>query len=99
MKLDYLPKLITLTAGLVVCIITIVNKTDVTRALAMLLITLIVFYIIGNITKKCISKVIMSDSFRKTPAKQKNDRDKDKEKDKDKETDKDKDNIKDSSNA
>ena len=52
MKAEFIPKFIMLLAGAIVCIITIVNGTDVTYSLEMLLATLIIFYIIGLIVKK-----------------------------------------------
>lgn len=52
-----------LLAGAVVCIITIVNGTDVTYSLELLLATLIVFYIIGLIAKKIIQKVLEGNMF------------------------------------
>ena len=58
MKLEFIPKVITLLAGAIVCIITIVNDMDTTYSLAILLATLIGFYIIGQIAKLIIKKVI-----------------------------------------
>lgn len=63
MKTDYIPKVITLLAGAVVCIVTIVKGTETTTALEYLLATLIIFYIIGLIAKVIIKKVIDSNSF------------------------------------
>lgn len=63
MKLEFIPKFITLLAGAVVCIITIKNDMDVTYSLELLLATLIIFYIIGLITKKIIQKVIEGNMF------------------------------------
>lgn len=56
MKAEFIPKFIMLLAGAIVCIITIVNGTDVTYSLEMLLATLIIFYIIGLIVKKVVVK-------------------------------------------
>ena len=63
MKLEFVPKFIMLVAGAVVSIITIVNEMDVTYSLELLLATLIIFYIIGLITKKIIQKVMESNMF------------------------------------
>ena len=57
MKSDYIPKVITLLAGAVVCIVTIVRDMDVTYSLGILLATLIIFYIIGLIAKKIFQTI------------------------------------------
>ena len=57
MKSDYIPKVITLLAGAVVCIVTIVKDMNVTYSLEILLATLIIFYIIGLIAKKIFQKI------------------------------------------
>ena len=54
MKAEFIPKVITLLAGAVVCIVAIVKQMDVTYSLEVLLATLIVFYIIGIIAQKII---------------------------------------------
>lgn len=63
MKTDYIPKVITLLAGAVVCITSIVRQMDVTYSLEVLLATLIIFYIMGIIAKKIIIKVENSNRF------------------------------------
>lgn len=63
MKLEFIPKFITLLAGAVVCIITIVNDMDTVYSLELLLATLVIFYIIGLIAKKIIQKVIEGNMF------------------------------------
>lgn len=63
MKLEFIPKFVTLLAGAIVCIITIVKDMDVTYSLELLLGTLIIFYIIGIIAKKIIQKVIDGNMF------------------------------------
>ena len=50
MKTEYIPKVITLLAGAVVCIISIVRHMDTTYSLEILLAALIIFYIIGERT-------------------------------------------------
>lgn len=63
MKLEFIPKFVTLLAGAVVCIITIAKDMDVTYSLELLLGTLIIFYIIGIIAKKIIQRVIDGNMF------------------------------------
>ncbi|MCH5268073.1 MAG: hypothetical protein J1E62_06990 [Lachnospiraceae bacterium] len=63
MKADYIPKVITLLAGAVVCIVSIVRHMDVTYSLEILLATLIIFYIIGLIAKAILQKVESSNRF------------------------------------
>ena len=60
MKTEYIPKVITLLAGAVVCIISIVRHMDTTYSLEILLAALIIFYIIGCITRRIIEKVMTS---------------------------------------
>ncbi len=62
MKTEFIPKVITLFAGAVVCIICIVKDMEVTYSLELLLLTLIIFYIIGCIAKKIIEHVMESNS-------------------------------------
>lgn len=63
MKLEFLPKIITLFAGAVVCLIMIFNDADTIYSLEVLLATLIIFYIIGQIAKTIIKKVIAGNMF------------------------------------
>lgn len=63
MKLEFIPKFITLLAGSIVCIITIVNDMEVVYSLELLLATLVIFYIIGLIAKKIIQKVLEGNMF------------------------------------
>lgn len=72
MKLEFIPKFITLLAGAIVSIITIVEDMDVTYSLELLLATLIIFYIIGLIAKKIIQKVIEGNMFVKNTEGEKN---------------------------
>ena len=72
MKLEFVPKFITLLAGAIVSIITIVEDMDVTYSLELLLATLIIFYIIGLIAKKIIQKVIEGNMFVKNTEGEKN---------------------------
>lgn len=63
MKLEFIPKFITLLAGAIVCIITIVKDMDTVYSLELLLATLLIFYIVGVIAKKIIQKVIEGNMF------------------------------------
>ena len=63
MKLEFIPKVITLLAGAIVCIITIINDMDTVYSLELVLATLIIFYIIGQIAKVIIQKVIGGNMF------------------------------------
>lgn len=65
MKTEYIPKIITLLAGAVVCIISIIKGMDTTYSLEILLAVLIIFYIIGCIVKKVIELVLTSNRFMK----------------------------------
>ncbi|MFG6349936.1 MAG: hypothetical protein K1W15_14670 [Lachnospiraceae bacterium] len=57
MKTDVIPKIITLSAGAVVCIVCIVKDIETVYSLKVLLATLIIFYIIGCIAKRIIGQV------------------------------------------
>ena len=63
MKTEYIPKVITLLAGAVVCIVSIVRHMDTTYSLEVLLAALIIFYIIGCIARRIIEKVMTSNRF------------------------------------
>lgn len=58
MKIKFLPALIMLVAGAVVCIIDIVNKVDINKSLIKLLLAMVIFYIIGLIARAVINKVL-----------------------------------------
>lgn len=65
MKLELIPKVITLLAGAVVCIVCIVRDIDTLYSLEALLATLIIFYIIGCIVKRIIGRVKDINTFMK----------------------------------
>lgn len=62
MKTEFIPKFITLLAGAVISIVCIVKDVEVTRALEILLSTLILFYIIGCLVRRLIERVLISNS-------------------------------------
>ena len=59
MQIRYLPALVTLVAAAVVCIFGVVNSYDVTFLMKAEIITIIVFYLIGNVASKIINKVLL----------------------------------------
>ena len=63
MKTEYIPKVITLLAGVVVCIISIVRHMDTTYSLEILLAALLIFYVIGCIARRIIERVMTSKRF------------------------------------
>lgn len=65
MKVNYIPAVVTLIAGAVTCIYTIIKDWDTIRALATLLAVLVIFYIIGQLAKKVIVMVIDSNRVTK----------------------------------
>ena len=62
MKIEFIPKVITLFAGAVISVVCIVNDVEVTRSLEMLLVTLLLFYIIGCLVRRLIERVLISNS-------------------------------------
>ena len=60
MRLRYLPAFITLTAGTITCIISIVRHADTLKSLKTLLLVLILFYIIGLTARNIITRVLES---------------------------------------
>lgn len=58
MRDRFLPALITLIAGAVICIIDIYRKASLLSSLKRLLLVLIIFYIIGLIAKAVIKKAL-----------------------------------------
>ncbi|HBA98203.1 MAG TPA: hypothetical protein DCZ23_08845 [Lachnospiraceae bacterium] len=65
MRTELIPKVITLLAGAVVCIVCIVRDIDTLYSLKALLATLIIFYIIGCIAKRIIGRVKDINTFMK----------------------------------
>lgn len=58
MRLRYIPAVITLSAGTITCIISIVKQDEILSSLKILLIVLIIFYIIGCIARNIIAYAI-----------------------------------------
>ncbi|SES63221.1 hypothetical protein [[Clostridium] polysaccharolyticum] len=58
MKTRYIPAGVMLTAGIVTCVVSIVQKQEVIRSLVTLLTVLILFYIIGLIAKFFIDRIL-----------------------------------------
>ena len=58
MKYRYIPACVMLAAGLVCCIMSIVQRWDVIYSLVALIIVRIVFYLLGQIAAQVIGKVI-----------------------------------------
>ncbi|MCR5797192.1 MAG: hypothetical protein K6G63_04660 [Eubacterium sp.] len=59
MKYKFIPAFVMLLAGFVCCIISIVQRWDVLRALGILAVVLIIFYILGQIFAQAIGKVVV----------------------------------------
>ena len=62
MRLRYIPAFITLIAGTITCIISIVRHADTLKSLKTLLLVLILFYVIGLIAQKIIMHVLEPDN-------------------------------------
>lgn len=58
MRTKFIPIIIMLAAGFVSCIITILNKYEVSDSLLIILLTLVGFYVIGYIARKILEKVL-----------------------------------------
>ena len=57
MKNRYIPAFVMLVAGLISCLFSIVHQWDVTYSLILLFFVLIIFYCIGKIAARIISKM------------------------------------------
>lgn len=58
MRTRYIPAGVMLIAGVVTCIISIIKEQDIIRSLSTLLIVLVLFYVIGLITKFFVEKIL-----------------------------------------
>ena len=54
----YIPSIISLAAGFVACLVTMINTYDTLEILIIVLSTLIVFYIVGTIARSIINKAL-----------------------------------------
>ena len=60
-RIDYLPAILTLLAALISCVFTIIYKYDMTTSMIIILVSAIVFYILGTIVKWIFIKVLIID--------------------------------------
>ncbi|MFP4697273.1 MAG: hypothetical protein ACLFMO_01060 [Eubacteriales bacterium] len=58
MRLGLIQAFIILIAGLITCIISIINKIKLIDSLFLLLVVLIIFFFIGFLTRKSLKKII-----------------------------------------
>ena len=58
MKYRFIPAFVMLLAGLVCCILSVVQRWPVMYSLVVLVIVLIIFYIIGQIVAQVVGKVV-----------------------------------------
>ena len=65
MNIKYVPSLIMLVAGVITCIMAIIRKWDVTYSLGLLLGVLVIFFLIGTISRKLIVIIMESNSMKK----------------------------------
>ena len=57
-RTKYIPSIISLSGGLLACIITMINPYETYEMFLIILAALIVFYIVGAIARKIINKVL-----------------------------------------
>ena len=57
-RTKYIPSIISLSGGLIACIITMINPYDTYEIFLIVLMALIVFYIVGAIARKIINKIL-----------------------------------------
>ena len=65
MRTRYIPAGIMLTAGVVTCIISIIQQQDIIKSLTTLLIVLVLFYVIGLVAKFFVEKILRDFSEKK----------------------------------
>lgn len=58
-RTKYIPSIISLSGGLVACIVTIINKYETLETLMIVLASLIIFYIVGAIFRILIKKILV----------------------------------------
>lgn len=64
-RVKYIPLIIMLTAGLVACLIVFLNRYKATEAMIAILVSLIIFYIVGLIVKALFSKFLITEEEEK----------------------------------
>lgn len=57
-RTKYIPSIVSLTGGLMACIVTMINPYETYEIFLIVLAALIVFYIVGAIVRKIINKAI-----------------------------------------
>ena len=57
-RTKYIPSIISLSGGLLACIITMINPYETYEMFLIILAALIVFYIVGAIARKIINKIL-----------------------------------------
>ena len=57
-RTKYIPSIISLSGGLIACIITMINPYETYEMFLIVLMALIVFYIVGAIARKIINKIL-----------------------------------------
>ena len=57
-RTKYIPSIISLSGGLIACIITMINPYETYEIFLIVLMALIVFYIVGAIARKIINKIL-----------------------------------------
>lgn len=62
MKLRYIPAFITLLAGIITCMISIIRQDEILSSLKTLLLVLIIFYIIGLIARNILNFAMQSNN-------------------------------------
>lgn len=62
-RFKYIPSIVMLLAGFIACIVTIVCKYEILEALTVILVTLIIFYIIGIVIKALFNRFLINDEL------------------------------------
>ena len=57
-RTKYIPSIISLSGGLLACIITMINPYETYEMFLIILVALIVFYIVGSIARMIINKIL-----------------------------------------
>lgn len=58
-RFKYIPSIVMLLAGFIACIVTIIYKYQILEALIVILVTLIIFYIIGIVIKALFNNFLI----------------------------------------